>query len=79
MAKEPHSTARSGRAFALWLLALLALNATLLTIGLTWDAVTVAKTLTKEVLIWKLRVVDERSTYSIISAIFKLWHDGNSN
>lgn len=41
------------------------------------DAVTVAKTLTKEVLIWKLRVVDERSTYSIITAIFKLWDDGN--
>ena len=77
MAEEPRPTARPGRAFALWLLALLALNAVLLTIGLTWDAVTVAKTLTKEVLIWKIRVVDERSTYSIITAIFKLWDDGN--
>lgn len=41
------------------------------------DAVTVAKTMTKEVLIWKIRLIDERATYSILSAIGKLWQDGN--
>ena len=41
------------------------------------DAVTVAKTMTKEVLVWKIRLIDERVTYSILSAIGKLWEDGN--
>jgi paraquat-inducible protein A len=77
MGATSNHPSRTGRPSAALLLALLGLTAVLLTLGLTWDAVTIGKTITKEVLIWKLRVVDERSTYSILTAIFKLWDDGN--
>jgi len=77
MASEPSHPVRPGKAFAFWLLALLALNAALLTIGLTEDAITISKKLTKVILGLEIRMVDERSTYSIITAIYKLWDDGN--
>ena len=62
----------------LWLLAVtLCANAVLLWFGLTEDAITVGKTLKKELLGITVRLVDERQTFSIISAIFKLRSDGN--
>lgn len=68
----------SRRVWLAWLLGLLLItNAFLLYFGLTEDAVTVSKTISKEILLWKVRLVDERSTYSILSAIGKLWNDGN--
>ncbi len=61
-----------------WLFGLLLLaNAALLYAGLTVDAITVAKMMSKDILLWKVRLVDERSTYSILSAVGKLWDDGN--
>jgi len=65
---------------AIWLCILavtLCANAVLLWLGLTEDAITVGKTLKKEVLGITIRLVDERQTFSIISAIFKLGSDGN--
>lgn len=62
----------------LWILAVtLCANAILLWIGLTEDAITVGKTLKKELLGITIRLVDERQTFSILSAIFKLRSDGN--
>jgi len=62
----------------LWILAVtLCANVVLLWLGLTEDAITVGKTLKKEMLGITIRLVDERQTFSIISAIFKLRSDGN--
>ena len=62
----------------LWLLAVtLGANALLLWLGLTEDAITVGKTLKKELLGITVRLVDERQTFSIFSAILKLRSDGN--
>lgn len=62
----------------LWILAgTLCANAVLLWLGLTEDAITVGKTLKKELLGFTIRLIDERQTFSIISAIFKLRSDGN--
>ena len=62
----------------LWILAAaLCANALLLWLGLTEDAITVGKTLKKELVGITIRLVDERQTFSIISAIFKLRSDGN--
>jgi len=68
---------RNGQ-FGLWILAvMLCANAVLLWLGLTEDAITVGKTLKKEVLGITIRLVDERQTFSIVSAVFKLRSDGN--
>lgn len=57
----------------LWILAaMLCANVVLFWLGLTEDAITVGKTLKKEVLGITIRLVDERQTFSIVSAIFKL-------
>ena len=62
----------------LWVLGVtLCADAILLWLGLTEDAITVGKTLKKELLGLTIRLVDERQTFSIISAIFKLRSDGN--
>src|ERR1039457_6425452 len=62
----------------LWILAVtLCANAVLLWLGLTEDALTVGKTLKKGLFGISIRLVDERQTFSIISAIFKLRSDGN--
>ena len=62
----------------LWILAVtLCANALLLWFGLTEDAITVGKTLKKELLGITIRLVDERQTFSIISAISKLRSDGD--
>ena len=62
----------------LWILAAtLCANAVLLWFGLTEDAITVGKTLKKEMLGITIRLVDERQTFSIFSAILKLRSDGN--
>jgi len=62
----------------LWILAVtLCANAVLLWFGLTEDAITVGKTLKKELLGITIRLVDERQTFSIISAISKLRSDGD--
>lgn len=69
---------RSKPAIRLWILAvMLCGNAVLLWLGLTEDAITVGKTLKKELLGITIRLVDERQTFSILSAIFKLRSDGN--
>jgi paraquat-inducible protein A len=61
----------------LWILAVtLCANAVLLWLGLTQDAITVGKTLKKEVLGFTIRLVDERQTFSILSAVLKLRSDG---
>ena len=66
------------RQVGLWILAvLLCANAVLLWLGLTEDAITVGKTLKKELFGITIRLVDERQTFSIISAVFKLRSDGN--
>ena len=62
----------------LWILAVtLFANAILLWFGLTEDAITVGKTVKKEMLGITIRLVDERQTFSIFSAILKLRSDGN--
>ena len=61
----------------LWVLAVtLSANAFLLWLGLTEDAITVGKTLKKELLGITIRLVDERQTFSILSAVLKLRSDG---
>jgi len=61
-----------------WILAVfLCANAVLLWFGLTDDAISVGKTLKKEVLGITFRIVDERQTFSILSAVLKLRSDGN--
>jgi len=60
-----------------WLVLLLALNAVLFWFGFTEDAVTVGKTVKKEFLGFTWRLVDERQTFSILSAIFQLRKDGS--
>jgi len=72
------AAAASRPAIWLWILAItLCANAFLLWLGLTEDAITVGKTLKKELFSFTIRLVDERQTFSIISAIFKLRSDGN--
>lgn len=67
-----------GQSIWLWVLGVtLCADAILLWPGLTEDAITVGKTLKKEVLGLTIRLVDERQTFSITSAIFKLRSDGN--
>ena len=67
-----------GQSIWLWILGVtLCADAILLWLGLTEDAITVGKTLKKEVLGLTIRLVDERQTFSIISAIFKLRSDGD--
>ena len=62
----------------LWILAvMLCGNAVLLWLGLSEDAITVGKTLKKELLGITIRLVDERQTFSILSAVLKLRSDGN--
>jgi paraquat-inducible protein A len=62
----------------LWILAItLSANPILLWLGLTEDAITVGTTVNKEVLGISIRLVDERQTFSILSAIFKLRSDGD--
>jgi len=56
---------------------LLALNVVLLWFGLTADAVTVGLTVKPTVLGFSLRLSDDRTTYSILDAIWKLKSDGN--
>ncbi len=58
--------------------ALLLLNVLLLWLGLTEDAVTVGVTVKKEVLGFAIRLSDERATYSVLDAIWKLRTDGNT-
>jgi paraquat-inducible protein A len=73
---EPNRNRR--QSIWLWVLGVtLCADAILLWLGLTEDAITVGKTLKKEVLGLTIRLVDERQTFSIISAIFKLRSDGN--
>ncbi len=60
-----------------FLAASLCADAILLWLGLTEDAITVGKTLKKDVLGFTIRLMDERQTFSIFSAIFKLRSDGN--
>ena len=62
---------------AWWLVLLLVLDAVLFWYGLTEDAVTVGTTVKKEFLGITLRVVDERQTFSILAAVFRLKDDGN--
>ena len=67
-----------GQSIWLWVLGVtLCADAILLWLGLTEDAITVGKTLKKEVLGLTIRLVDERQTFSIISAIFKLRSDAD--
>ncbi len=62
----------------IWILAVsLSANPILLWLGLTEDAITVGTTVRKEVLGITIRLVDERQTFSILSAIFKLRSDGD--
>lgn len=58
--------------------ALLFLNVLLLWLGLTEDAVTVGVTVKKEVFGFAIRLSDERATYSVLDAIWKLRTDGNT-
>ena len=62
---------------AWWLVLLLVLDAVLFWYGLTEDAVTIGTTVKKEFLGISLRVVDERQTFSILAAVFRLKDDGN--
>ena len=57
---------------------LLVANVALLWIGLTEDAVTLGVTVTQEFLGRTFRLSDERATYSILDAIWKLHTDGNT-
>jgi paraquat-inducible protein A len=56
---------------------LLTLNVVLLWYGLTADAVTIGVTVRPQVLGFSFRISDERATYSILDAIWKLKSDGN--
>ena len=77
-AQVTNADGRSKPSVWLWILAVtLCADAVLLWLGLTEDAITVGKTLKQEVLGFSIRLVDERQTFSIISAIFKLRSDGN--
>lgn len=58
--------------------ALLLLNVLLLWLGLTEDAVTVGVTVKKEIFGFAIRLSDERATYSVLDAIWKLRADGNT-
>jgi len=57
---------------------LIGLNAFLLWYGLSADAVTVGLTVEPEILGFAVRLSDERTTYSILDAIWKLRADGNT-
>jgi Paraquat-inducible protein A len=46
-------------------------------LGFTREALTVGTTVKKEMLGFSFRLIDERASYSLISAILKLWEDGN--
>lgn len=61
-----------------WILGLtLCANAILLWLGLTEDAITVGKTVKKEVLGFTIRLVDERQTFSILGTVAKLRNEGS--
>ena len=45
-------------------------------LGATEDAITVGKTVTKSVLGYQIRLIDERQTLSIVSAIFPIGRRG---
>lgn len=77
---QPVASAVPGRALpsGWWLLGvLLGVNAVLLWLGLSQDAITVSKTLKKEFLGLVLRIVDERQTFSVFSAIWQLRVQGD--
>jgi paraquat-inducible protein A len=57
--------------------ALLLTTGACLVYGLTGDAVTVAATLRRGWGPFQFTLVDERETFSILSSLVKLWHDGN--
>lgn len=57
---------------------LLVVDSVLFWFGLTTDAVTVGVTVTQEFLGQTFRLSDERATYSILDAIWKLRTDGNT-
>lgn len=62
-----------------WMLvASLAANGVLFWLGMSEEAVTIGKTVVKTILGVGIRLVDERQTLSIISAIFRLREEGNS-
>ena len=66
------------RPILFWILGLaLCANAILLWLGLTEDAITVGKTLKKEVLGFTIRLVDERQTFSILGTVAKLRIEGS--
>ena len=78
VAKVRVADAGSKPAIGLWILGvMLFANAVFFWLGLTEDAITVGKTLKKELLGITVRILDERQTFSIISAVFKLRSDGN--
>jgi hypothetical protein len=74
VAIEPGSAVQGSRpAPWLWLLGIaLCANAVLLFFGMTTDAITVGQTLKKEAFGIVVRLVDERQTYSVLSAILTL-------
>jgi len=76
--ENPALPARKPASRFWWLGLFLASNAILLWLGLTEDAITIGKTLKKEIAWFTVRLVDERQTFSILSAIFKLRADGNT-
>lgn len=76
--KDKVANERANPARWAWILAVfLCANAVLLWFGLTDDAISVGKTLKKEVLGITFRIVDERQTFSILSAVLKLRTDGD--
>jgi len=56
---------------------LILIDALFFWLGLTRDAVTVGVTVKEEILGFQIRLVDDRRTYSIIDAIWKLKEDRN--
>jgi paraquat-inducible protein A len=74
-------TQTSGSAFRKLLIlcaVLLVANAILFWLGFTQDAITFGTTVKKSVAgLITITVVDERVTYSVVEAIFRLWKDGN--
>lgn len=56
---------------------MLALNSLCLWFGLTLDAASIGTTVRRDILGFQITLLDERATYSILSAIFQLRADGN--
>ena len=78
MSQPTPPSAPGGRGLIVLCAVLLIANAILFWIGFTTDAVTFGTTVKKEVAgLFTYRVVDERVTYSVVEAIFRLWKDGN--